>query len=503
MERYQNTQMEKNSPFVDSIRNPTVKSIILEIIKFQESINSSHNCLMYSYWFQEWLKKRWSLDQEIETSKFGSNLLTTNENEVILEDPTSITDEIEYPQMGPDVTGRCEISMHFDDCPVKSRRFTSRGDIESLFDEWMLNLMAILQADKKVARESEKKIAPQENRHLNVVEMYDMLSPILRFSGLQLTKFGNFDYEELVVQLRLKENDLNDILNDVPNIVPSNQQISSNSVPDDDDQLITVLLWSRIVSHLPLINRPQISPFRPRSVKEISDPETLNLAVVRSDEFDSVCASDYDHIQMGRLIPVSLCHESREGQHSQQLYIDIERRQRASIFHLFDDLPRSPLIPLRLPLPDGRIHLIRNPDGLFKMMSLLETIDIVGIDIEWTPPLSVSLLTLSTFSHIFCIDFTCLHQSPLYHGTVLNSLLWLLGNSKILKISHQFNIDYTRLLTALFTDEILTDMISSEMHSSGHDGRHFSQRKFLPRFLRNSIKNVVDLRSVLYFIFRM
>ncbi|CEM16027.1 unnamed protein product [Vitrella brassicaformis CCMP3155] len=105
--------------------------------------------------------------------------------------------------------------------------------------------------------------------------------------------------------------------------------------------------------------------------------------------------------------------------------------------------------PLELPLPDEKVHFIDTPSELSAVFRFMKEgqVDMVGLDVEWSPPQWASLVQLATPSEVFLLDLN--NRSELYRSMEFQLLRWTLTNPHILKVGYQFQIDYQRLCVAM------------------------------------------------------
>lgn len=519
--------------------NHTVQSLANELVELQHRIallsSPSSSCLLFSCWFRQWIQKCSPQIHSQQISLTGQYYPPSDTHHPSCISLTRIKPDCEVEEQTSSARNRADdascstnttVSNHHpNEMPRfnKSRRFTSSGQAEWLLEQYILNLTVQLtsMADSFRSFFGSKghqncdliflKNPLKTTVGLDIAEVFDMLDPVIRERIDFQTKmqFGNLDYSALIQRM---EEDTG--LGDVQKVYNTNDgnefEVPKNNVDvldEDSCSIPNVSIWSEIVSTLPLIERPNTNTFRSRSVKEITEQhyEDDSRLLAIDSTLDLISTSGYSSVQASALLPVSLCFEPKTDKRRKRPLHNFgcgdQQKINIAVLPPSYQTPSasSSLLPLHFPLNDKDIKWISNYQLLSQMMNVFHsrTIDIVGIDIEWTPPSLVSLLTIAAPSIVFCIDFKCLDQDQLFHGALLNFLLWLFANPHILKVSHRFQIDYTRLLVSLLTDDVLANIISSEIQSLPQlypDPSRFNRRVFLTRFLGQSTKNVIDLR---------
>lgn len=370
------------------------------------------------------------------------------------------------------------------------RRFTRNGTIEALYEEYTMELLQLQPKKKETVVTQQDAAAPCSSplsSEPKATSFYASCAPLRdhveRQLGFQssLSRVGCLDYNKFLQHLRLSRR----------NVAVASETLHHKWVwPFEHVSAGTTPLDAAATDFLSETSEEDttVPKYCSRSVKELEDPKILTAAAAQP------VSSEIPSTQNDDAAFISLCWGRTSGRYSSTA-----------------PQPWLDAVPLYLPLYRDQVHVVSTSSDLVQMIRHFasSSVDIVGIDTEWSPPTFVSLLSLACPDRCFIIDVTTLVAvSTATHHALVNFMLWLLGHRDTLKICYQFHVDITRLFAALVTDTVMSDItescnadgiplpLSTEFPSeTGRRRGPKSSVRHVTHLLANSLRNVIDLKN--------
>lgn len=492
---------------VTALRDAFFQERIQELEHFLRG--KEHGILFFSPWMCEMVSRHSGSDayrcsslqtrepiQTVNTEllKNGSPVSSSSSASLSFPGDTSQSDK-QKPPSSNSLDGLVDHGIHGLPPRKQARRFTQSGEIEALYDEYIYELQRLqAQQSKTFAVQNDDtsendhgcnapwRIASQDNIN-RMTLFYTSCAPLRLYVQRRLgvtspltTQTGAFNYVKLLKNLSFASDALQEFHQSSlhqwrwPQSAPSPSFVDFSS-PD-----------SAVAQYLEELTSSSVR-YCGRSVKELEDPKIKRAAIQGTD------------------------------QHEPSSNISLSWGRKAHEYHDVITIPWLNASPLFLPLKSHQVTVVSSSSDLVQMIRYFSSrsVDIVGIDIEWSPPATVSVATLACPDRCFVLDIpTLVAVSSVTHHVLVNFMLWLFGHRETIKICYYFDVDITRLFAALVTDAVLMEMkptleagssvcfippttYTHDAATASDDNGKASIHK-ISRLLANSLCNVIDLR---------